>query len=68
MEDKVICNTCKQLGLKSLVYPIDWRTYIQTIGGHYDENGNYVKSDYVPPLEESFCCTNGHFWMRTKEY
>lgn len=61
MEDKIICSTCKQLGLKSLVYPINWRTYLQTIGGYYDENGNYVKSDYVPILEESFWCTNGHY-------
>ena len=68
MQEKVICPICKQFGFKSRVFPIDWNTYFQTIGGYYDEDGNYVKSDIVPTLKESFWCTNGHYWFRTTPY
>jgi hypothetical protein len=54
LREKVICPICKQFGFKSRVFSIDWNTYFQTIGGYYDEDGNYVKSDIVPTLKESF--------------
>ena len=65
MKDKVICPICKELHLKSLVYPIDWSVYFKTMGGYYDENGNFVETNIVPFLRESFWCSNGHSWFRT---
>ena len=54
MQEKVIYPICKQFDFKSRVYPINWNTYFQTIGGYYDEDGNYIKSDIVSTLKESF--------------
>ena len=65
MQEKVICPICKHLGFKSLVYEIDWKSHFQKFGGYYDENGNYVESDIVPPISKTFWCTYGHSWIQT---
>lgn len=65
-KEKVVCPTCKQLGYKSHVYAIDWKSSLQQIGGYYDESGDYVKSNVVPALSKTFWCTYGYFWMQTK--
>jgi hypothetical protein len=68
VEEKIVCPTCKQLGYKSHVYVFDWKNSLQQIGGYYDENGDYVKSNMVPTtaLSKTFWCTYGHFWVQTK--
>jgi hypothetical protein len=48
-EEKVVYPMCKLLGFKSLVYEIDWKSHFQKFGGYYDENGNYIESDIIPP-------------------
>ena len=50
---------CKDLGFKSLVYEIDWKSHFQKFGGYCDENGNYIESNIIPspPVSKSFWCT-----------
>lgn len=67
-KEKVICPTCKLFSLKSRVFVIDWQknSFQQIVGGYYDENGKYVKSNMVPRVSKTFWCTFGHFWIQTK--
>ena len=65
MQEKVVCPICKHLGFKSLVYNIDWKSHFQKFGGYYDENGNYIEANIVPPVSKTFWCTYGHSWIQT---
>ncbi|MGH9982304.1 MAG: hypothetical protein ACRD6U_12215 [Nitrososphaeraceae archaeon] len=67
MQEKIVCPICKQLGFKSFVYEIDWKSHFQKLfGGYYDENGNYIESNTIPPpLSKTFWCTYGHSWIQT---
>ena len=41
------------------------KAIFQKFGGYYDENGNYIESDIIPPVSKAFWCTYGHSWIQT---
>ena len=62
----MICQKCRDLDLKSNVYPgPSYTTLIAVSPGYYDENGLYQhNSPYDSPnvTKTEYSCSNGHKW------
>lgn len=62
----MICDKCKEEGLKSTVWPGSTMSTAMSINRYYDEDGNYHLHD-GNVSSSSFSCSNGHSWsVKTK--
>ena len=58
----MICNTCKDTGLKSKVFPIASEyVFVTPQERYFDENGVWHNHD-SNEIVESFKCSNDHTW------
>jgi hypothetical protein len=64
MPNKVFCPKCKELGLKSRVYPGAAMSTLLASTPYYDENVKYHNND-PNTHTKSYSCNNGHKWVES---